>query len=125
MVAAGLGLLLRDQPRRASTARVVGATVQVLEVEEVKDAKVKLGDCLEVLPTLEPESVQLFVTSPPLIRFMAAPAVSFQGPGCGVATADDSANAGTCASRLTCHRGHGAAITFRGALALGEMLNER
>ena len=69
VVAAGLGLLLRDQPRRASTARVVGATVQVLEVEEVKDAKVKLGDCLEVLPTLETESVQLFVTSPPLIRF--------------------------------------------------------
>lgn len=45
-----------------------------------------------------------------MIRFMAAPAVSFQGPGRGVATADDSANAGTCASRLTCHRGHGAAI---------------
>ena len=65
MVAVGLGLLLRDQPRRASTALVVGATVQVLEVEEVKDAEVKLGDCLEVLPTLETESVQLFVTSPP------------------------------------------------------------
>ena len=30
----------------------------MLEVEEVKDAEVKLGDCLEVLPTLEPESVR-------------------------------------------------------------------